>query len=106
MVLVGVVVAGCWTVSSKISPCDLRKSVTFWFGILGVDLFANNMLVAGLRKKTAQPGLGGLEDQIKGSGQTDLFGSSDAIVKHVLEVSSIDANFGRVLTETVVIIGP
>jgi coatomer protein complex subunit alpha (xenin) len=42
-------------------------------------------LTLGLRKKTAQPGLGGLEEQIKGTGQTDLFGSSDAIVKHVLE---------------------
>ncbi|XP_062521183.1 coatomer subunit alpha-like [Corticium candelabrum] len=41
--------------------------------------------ISGLRKKTAQPGLGGLEEQIKGSAQTDLFGSSDAIVKHVLE---------------------
>eukprot|EP00118_Oscarella_pearsei_P025090 m.307483 g.307483 ORF g.307483 m.307483 type:complete len:1228 (+) comp42345_c0_seq1:35-3718(+) len=41
--------------------------------------------ISGLRKKTAQPGVGGLEDHLKHSGQPDLFGSSDAIVRHVLE---------------------
>ena len=32
------------------------------------------------------PGAGGLEEHLKNPGSTDLFGSSDAIVKHVLEV--------------------
>ena len=33
------------------------------------------------------PGAGGLDEHLRGSGSTDLFGSADAIVKHVLEVS-------------------
>ncbi|XP_065843949.1 coatomer subunit alpha-like [Oscarella lobularis] len=42
--------------------------------------------ISGLRKKTAQPSVGGLEDHLKhSSAQPDLFGSSDAIVRHVLE---------------------
>ena len=40
----------------------------------------------GLRKKTVAPGAGGLDEHLKNPGSTDLFGSSDAIVKHVLEV--------------------
>lgn len=40
---------------------------------------------SGLRKKTVAPGAGGLDDHLRNPG-TDLFGSSDAIVKHVLEV--------------------
>ena len=40
----------------------------------------------GLRKKTVAPGAGGLDDHLRGSGSTDLFGTADAIVKHVLEV--------------------
>ena len=40
----------------------------------------------GLRKKTVAPGAVGLDDHLRGSGSTDLFGSADAIVKHVLEV--------------------
>jgi coatomer protein complex subunit alpha (xenin) len=39
----------------------------------------------GLRKKNVSPGPGGIEDRIKGGGQTDLFGVSDTVVKHVLE---------------------
>ena len=43
-------------------------------------------LSPGLRKKTVAPGAVGLDDHLRGSGSTDLFGSADAIVKHVLEV--------------------
>ena len=42
--------------------------------------------VVGLRKKTVAPGASGLEDHLRNSGSTDLFGSADAIVKHLLEV--------------------
>ena len=42
---------------------------------------------AGLRKKTVAPGAGGLDDHLRSTSSTDLFGSADAIVKHVLEVS-------------------
>lgn len=42
--------------------------------------------ISGLRKKTVAPGVGGLEDHMRSTGGTDLFGTSDAIVKHVLEV--------------------
>jgi coatomer protein complex subunit alpha (xenin) len=41
--------------------------------------------VPGLRKKNVSPGPGGLEEHLKNPNQTDLFGTSDAIVKHVLE---------------------
>ena len=40
---------------------------------------------AGLRKKNVAPGPGGIEDRLRNPAQTDLFGTSDAIVKHVLE---------------------
>lgn len=43
-------------------------------------------LTPGLRKKTVAPGASGLEEHLKTPGHTDLFGQSDAIVKHVLEV--------------------
>jgi len=43
-------------------------------------------VLLGLRKKTVAPGAGGLDEHLKNPGSTDLFGSSDAIVKHVLEV--------------------
>ena len=46
-------------------------------------------VLLGLRKKTVAPGAGGLEEHLKNPGSTDLFGSSDAIVKHVLEVCPI-----------------
>ena len=40
----------------------------------------------GLRKKNMSPGSSSLEDQLKGgSATTELFGQSDAVVKHVLE---------------------
>lgn len=43
--------------------------------------------ISGLRKKTVAPGVGGLDDHIRtSSGGTDLFGTTDAVVKHVLEV--------------------
>ena len=45
--------------------------------------------VSGLRKKTVAPGAGGLDDHLRSPGSTDLFGTSDAIVKHVLEVCHI-----------------
>ncbi|XP_048236489.1 coatomer subunit alpha-like [Haliotis cracherodii] len=41
--------------------------------------------ISGLRKKNVSPGPGGIEERIRNPGQTDLFGTSDAIVKHVLE---------------------
>ena len=47
----------------------------------------------GLRKKTVAPGASGLEDHLRNSGSTDLFGSADAIVKHLLEVSPVPWHF-------------
>lgn len=48
--------------------------------------------ISGLRKKNVAPGLGGHDDiggyrggGMQGPGHTDLFGTTDAIVKHVLE---------------------
>lgn len=41
---------------------------------------------SGLRKKTVAPGASGSEESHKHPGQMDLFGQSDAVVKHVLEV--------------------
>ncbi|KAH9509800.1 hypothetical protein Btru_045233 [Bulinus truncatus] len=41
--------------------------------------------ISGLRKKNVAPGPGGIEERLRNPGQTDLFGTSDAIVKHVLE---------------------
>lgn len=42
--------------------------------------------ISGLRKKNVAPGPGGLDDHLKhGPGHTDLFGTSDAVVRHVLE---------------------
>ena len=38
-----------------------------------------------MRKKNQAPGSGGIDDSNKGPGHTELFGSSDASVKHVLE---------------------
>ena len=46
------------------------------------------LLPTGLRKKTVAPGAGGLDDHMRNPGGTDLFGTSDAIVKHVLEVGA------------------
>ncbi len=41
--------------------------------------------ISGLRKKTVAPGVQGIEDRLRSQG-TDLFGTSDAVVKHVMEV--------------------
>lgn len=44
------------------------------------------MLLSGLRKKNQAPGSNSYEDRLQAqSGQPDLFGSTDAIVKYVLE---------------------
>ena len=42
--------------------------------------------ISGLRKKTVAPGSQGIEERIRSVHQTELFGQSDSIVKHVLEV--------------------
>lgn len=44
------------------------------------------MWVPGLRKKNLSPGA--VETEVRGISGVDLFGASDAVVKHVLEVSS------------------
>ncbi|CAG2110571.1 unnamed protein product [Medioppia subpectinata] len=41
--------------------------------------------ISGLRKKNVSPGPGGMDEHMRNPGHTDLFGTSDAIVKHVLE---------------------
>ncbi|XP_033632852.1 coatomer subunit alpha-like [Asterias rubens] len=41
--------------------------------------------ISGLRKKNVAPGPGGIEDHVKSTMTPDLFGSADAVVKHVLE---------------------
>lgn len=43
------------------------------------------MSVPGLRKKNLSPGA--VENEVRGISGVDLFGASDAVVKHVLEVS-------------------
>ena len=45
----------------------------------------SSVVAVGLRKKAISPGPGGMEDHVRGPGHPELFGSSDAIVKHVLE---------------------
>lgn len=52
--------------------CSLDQTVRVWD-------------ISGLRKKNVSPGPGGLEDHLKNPHSTDLFGSSDVYVKHVLE---------------------
>lgn len=42
-------------------------------------------MVPGLRKKNLSPGA--VETEVRGISGVDLFGASDAVVKHVLEVS-------------------
>lgn len=44
------------------------------------------ILVPGLRKKNLSPGA--VETEVRGISGVDLFGVSDAVVKHVLEVST------------------
>lgn len=41
--------------------------------------------ISGLRKKNVAPGPGGLDDHQKSPAGTELFGQTDAVVKHVLE---------------------
>ncbi|XP_038045670.1 coatomer subunit alpha-like [Patiria miniata] len=41
--------------------------------------------IGGLRKKNVAPGPGGIEDHVKSTMTPDLFGTADAVVKHVLE---------------------
>lgn len=45
------------------------------------------ILVPGLRKKNLSPGA--VETEVRGISGVDLFGVSDAVVKHVLEVSTL-----------------
>lgn len=46
----------------------------------------------GLRKKTVAPGASGIDEHIRNpTGSTDLFGTADAIVKHVLEVRTLQS---------------
>lgn len=45
------------------------------------------MLIPGLRKKNLSPGA--VETEVRGISGVDLFGVSDAVVKHVLEVSAL-----------------
>ncbi|XP_027194065.1 coatomer subunit alpha [Dermatophagoides pteronyssinus] len=52
--------------------CSLDQTVRVWD-------------ISGLRKKNVSPGPGGIEDHLKNPHSTDLFGSSDVYVKHVLE---------------------
>ena len=78
-----------------VASASLDQTVRVWdiAGIVmylmpwGVVLYC--CLLVGLRKKTVAPGAGGLDEHLKNPGSTDLFGSSDAIVKHVLEVCSV-----------------
>lgn len=42
------------------------------------------MLLPGLRKKNLSPGA--VDTEVRGISGVDLFGASDAVVKHVLEV--------------------
>lgn len=53
------------------------------------------MWVPGLRKKNLSPGA--VETEVRGISGVDLFGASDAVVKHVLEVSS-QHNLGWIYT--------
>lgn len=45
-----------------------------------------SILVPGLRKKNLSPGA--VETEVRGISGVDLFGVSDAVVKHVLEVGA------------------
>ncbi len=56
----------------------------FWKST-SIAYFYSDFLSLGLRKKNVAPGPTSIEDHLKSPGQTDLFGTSDAVVKHVLE---------------------
>ena len=66
-------VATSWHLDNTVSSHNLSFLEGFGF------------LFPGLRKRNVSPGPGGIEDNLRGPGSTELFGSSDAIVKHVLE---------------------
>ena len=49
------------------------------------------MTAAGLRKKSVVPGSSSLEQKLRqATGAPELFGQSDVVVKHVLEVSEVE----------------
>ncbi|WAR05102.1 COPA-like protein, partial [Mya arenaria] len=72
---------------------DYIRTTTFHHFHLSEDLIVSASLdqtvrvwdISGLRKKNVSPGSNSLEDRLRNSGQPDLFGMSDAVVKHVLE---------------------
>ena len=79
----------------SMSPFPLLYFLIFFMPCMTFFLIPNYLVVnscknthmnlPGLRKKNVAPGPGGIEDRLRSPGQTDLFGTSDAIVKHVLE---------------------
>lgn len=60
------------------------------------------MLVPGLRKKNLSPGA--VETDVRGITGVDLFGVSDAVVKHVLEVKMITNYIIIIIIITIIII--
>lgn len=54
--------------------------------------FSRGLSVPGLRKKNLSPGA--VETEVRGLTGVDLFGASDAVVKHVLEVSAVSLHAG------------
>lgn len=62
----------------EMKSCYWKRDLNSFFFLL--------LLISGLRKKTVAPGTSGLDEHLKSPGHTELFGQSDAIVKHVLEV--------------------
>ncbi|XP_076090931.1 coatomer subunit alpha-like isoform X1 [Mytilus galloprovincialis] len=65
-----------------IVSASLDQTVRVW-DISG--MVAKSASGEGLRKKNVSPGPSSIEDRLRATGQTDLFGMSDAVVKHVLE---------------------
>ena len=73
------------TISVKIKKSFILKDcILFYTATTASDGFSVNF--PGLRKKTVAPGSQGIEERIRSVHQTELFGQSDSIVKHVLEV--------------------
>lgn len=71
----------CESVSHSTVACEgWRKFVSCI-----IDCLLGFSLLLGLRKKNVAPGPAGLTDHLKSPGSTELFGQTDAIVKHVLE---------------------
>ena len=75
--------------------CNYFLACEFHSLVLFGNLVHVVYLLTGLRKKTVSPGVSGLDDHLRNPGTTDLFGSSDAIVKHLLEVSTVWARKGE-----------